>query len=127
MYISFLVHPVATINPKSLSVDIAKPALFTCKVYGFPKPHVSWMKNGEEIGQNPQYNTSRFYGNGSNLIWYNDLEIENVKRDDTANYSCFLRTEAGTDIDDVLLVVLGTDFFTLLLNEPTQRHIKHEK
>ena len=81
------------------------------------------MKNGEEIGQNPQYNTSRFYGNGSNVIWYNDLEIENIKRDDTANYSCFLRNEAGTDIDDVLLVVLGK-FFILLPNEPIQKHIK---
>ena len=99
-------------------MDITKPAVFTCKVYGFPKPQVSWMKNGQEIGKNPHYNTSRFYGNGSNLIWYNDLKIENVKRNDTANYSCFLRNQAGTDIESVLLVVLGKCLFYYLMQSP---------
>ncbi len=73
------------------------------------------MKNGQEIGKNSHYNTSRFYGNGSNLMWYSDLDIENVTRDDTANYSCFLRNEAGTNIDDALLVVLGKFLFHYLV------------
>ena len=104
---SFLVRPVARIDLDPLSVNITEPVTFTCEVYGFPKPRASWMKNNLEIRNNSHYNTSSFYGNGSNLVWYSDLQIENVERDDTANYSCFLRNAAGTDIDDVLLVVLG--------------------
>jgi hypothetical protein len=98
---------VATIAPNSTSVEIGKSVVTTCKVYGFPEPRVSWLKNGQEISNNSRYNSSDVYGNGSNLIWYSDLQIEAVRRDDTANYSCYLKNAAGTDIDSVSLVVLG--------------------
>ena len=106
-FFSFLVRPVARIDPNSLSVNITEPVTFTCEVYGFPQPQVSWMKNRLEINNNFHYNTSSLYGNGSNLIWYSYLQIENVERDDTANYSCFLKNAAGTNIDNASLVVLG--------------------
>ena len=100
---------MATIAPTSTSVNIGNSVVTTCKVYGFPEPQVSWLKNGQEISftNNSRYNTSDVYGNDSNLIWYSDLQIEAVRRDDTANYSCFLKNAAGTDIDSVSLVVLG--------------------
>ena len=98
---------MAKIDPDSLSVNITKPVTFTCTVYGFPKPQVSWMKNSLEIRNNSHYNTSSFYGNGSSLTWYSNLQIENVERHDTASYSCFLKNAAGIDIDDASLVVLG--------------------
>ena len=106
-FFSFLVRPVARIDPNSLSVNITEPVTFTCEVYGFPQPQVSWMKNSLEIKNNFHYNTSSLYGNGSNLIWYSYLQIENVERDDTANYSCFLKNAAGTNIANASLVVLG--------------------
>jgi hypothetical protein len=98
---------MATIAPNSTSVNFGNSVVMTCKVYGFPEPQISWLKNGQEISNNLRYNTSNVYGNGSNLIWYSDLQIETVRRDDTANYSCFLKNAAGTDIDILSLVVLS--------------------
>ena len=102
----FLVHPQARIMSKVTTVEIARPVNLTCKVYGFPKPEVSWMKDGQKIENDTHYNIS-FYGNQSSLEWYSDLQIENVRRDDTANYTCFLRNRVGTDDATVSLLVLG--------------------
>ena len=102
----FLVRPQATVISNITTVKIARPVTLTCKVYGFPKPEVSWMKHGQKIENDTHYNIS-FYGNQSSLEWYSDLEIENVRRNDTANYKCFLRNRAGTDDATVSLVVLG--------------------
>ena len=100
---------MATIAPTSTSVKIGNSVVMTCKVYGFPEPQVSWLKNGQAISftNNSRYNSSVVYGNGSNLIWYSNLQIGTVKRDDNASYSCSLKNAAGTDIDSVSLVVLG--------------------
>ena len=98
---------MARIDPTSTSVEIGNSVIMTCKVYGFPEPQVSWLKNGQEISNNSRYNTSDVYGNGSNLIWFSDLQIGTIRRDDTASYSCFLKNAAGTDIDSASLVVLG--------------------
>ena len=116
----FLVRPVATIDPKSTTnVNIGKSVIFTCKVYGFPKPQISWRKNGQEMGNNSRY-TTNVYGNGPNLIWYSNLEIKTAVRNDTANYSCFLRNAAGTDIDGISLVVLGKDSFNYVMQQVTK-------
>ncbi|XP_028394789.1 hemicentin-1-like [Dendronephthya gigantea] len=104
------VRPVATITvtPNTKRVKIEKPVLFTCTVYGFPRPQVSWMKNKEQLTRNnSRYSISFPQRNISNLIsWFSYLEIKNLTRNDSANYSCFLRNDAGTDIDHVSLVVL---------------------
>ncbi|XP_028410342.1 uncharacterized protein LOC114532921 [Dendronephthya gigantea] len=104
------VRPIATIavTPNTKRVKIEKPVLFTCTIYGFPRPQVSWMKNKEELTRNnSRYSISFPQRNISNLIsWFSYLEIKNLTRNDSANYSCFLRNDAGTDIDHVSLVVL---------------------
>ena len=92
--------------PNSINVTIARLVTLICEVNGFPKPEVSWMKNGQKIENNAHYNVT-LYGNQSILTWYSNLGIENVRRNDTANYTCFLRNAAGIDEDNVLLVVLG--------------------
>ena len=107
-FFSALVRPVAKIRPNgTVSVCIEQAVNFTCQVYGFPKPVVAWMKDGQDITDNVQYNISIHYGTGSDLSWYSDLRIEKVARSDTANYTCFLKNPAGRDMDDVSLVVLG--------------------
>ena len=87
-------------------MTIARPVTLTCEVNGFPKPEVSWMKDGQKIENDTYYNIS-LYGNQSILTWYSNLGIQNVRRNDTANYTCFLRNAAGIEEDNVLLVVLG--------------------
>lgn len=105
-FVYFLVRPRATILSNTLKVSITRPVNLTCKVYGFPKPEVSWLKDGQKIENDNHYNIS-LYGNRSNLTWYSNLRIENTRRNDTANYTCFLRNAAGTDEDIVSFVVLG--------------------
>ena len=94
--------------------EIAGPVDLTCKVYGFPKPEVSWMKDGQKIENDTHYNIS-FYGNQFSLEWYSDLQIANARRNDTANYTCFLRNRAGTDDATVSLVVLGKITHSVLM------------
>ena len=102
----FSVRPRATIFTNIPNVKITRPVNLTCTAYGFPKPEVSWMRNGQKIENDNHYDIS-LYGNQLNLTWYSNLGIENARRNDTANYTCFLRNAAGTDEDNVSLVVLG--------------------
>ena len=87
-------------------MTIARPVTLTCEVDGFPKPEVSWMKNGQKIENYTHFNITS-HGNQSILTWYSNLGIQNVRRNDTANYTCSLRNAAGIDEDNVLLVILG--------------------
>ena len=108
LFVSALVRPVAKIRPNgTVSACIEQAVNFTCQVYGFPKPLVTWMKDGQDITDNMHYNISILYGTGSDLSWYSDLRIQKVARNDTAKYTCFLKNPAGRDMDDVSLVVLG--------------------
>lgn len=95
------------INETSVNVFIRQTVIIICKVYGFPRPRVTWLKNGEEISDNSHYNTSKFSGNSFNSTSLSFLKVEAARRNDSANYTCLVRNAAGSDHDMVSLVVLG--------------------
>ena len=69
-----------------------------------------WFKNGDPIKPGPKVD----YRIENSKI-FSTLAIERISRTDNGNYTCLVKNVAGTDSQNVLLIVKGKDSITLKL------------
>ncbi len=74
-----------------------------CQVSGFPLPNVTWLKNDSLIQNGSRYTNKNYYNKLPNNIntfmlvqteipvVFSILQIKELKREDTSNYSCNAR------------------------------------
>ena len=105
-----IVRPIAIARPPVTQLKLGRSVNLTCVVYGFPRPKVSWEKNGKKINHTGERYGIYWNKTGGELKWHSKLEIMNLERNDNGSYSCLLENEAGTDQTSFSLVVLGTTF-----------------
>lgn len=74
------------------------------KVSGFPKPDVTWYKNGEKITSSTKF--SIIYEENTSVITINSLE-----RSDTGKYVVEAKNNAGVASVELNLNVIGEDYF----------------
>ncbi|XP_033885551.3 hemicentin-1-like isoform X1 [Acipenser ruthenus] len=81
------VAPAIQDGPQTVAAHIDKPAVLECIVSGFPKPRITWRKDGAILaGNNPRYSFSE---DGS-------LHIHSAQVTDTGRYLCMATNPAGT-------------------------------
>ena len=80
--------PLVISHLKSRAVAVSTTAKLTCNVTG-PSVMVRWLKNGNPIEINPS--KYKFF-NSEGLL---SLEILNVEKKDTAEYTCFVKNKNG--------------------------------
>lgn len=83
-----------------LSVESGSPIVLEATYTGTPPISVSWMKNEFPLSQSP--NCSITMTEKSTILEILDSTVE-----DYAQYSCLIENEAGQDICDALVSVLG--------------------
>jgi len=84
-------HPPAiteTVNGRNLTIK--------CRVFGAPKPHVTWIKEGREL------TGGRFFINETG-----DLHIEGVTFADAAQYTCHASNKLGSESANGMVMVKG--------------------
>lgn len=107
------------------SVETGSPVVLEATFTGTPPISVSWMKNEFPLSQS--HNCSITMTEKSTI-----LEITESTIEDYAQYSCLIENEAGQDICEALVSVLGVfnspSFcccLFLLLKPPLQVHVIH--
>ena len=105
-FLFFLVPPKALISPNvSVEKEIGHSIRLTCHVHGFPKPDVVWRKDGTMIPKGHYTFLDTEVEDEIRKSSY--LEIPTTLRNDTGNYSCFLKNIAGSDEAYVVVTILG--------------------
>lgn len=91
------------------SVETGSPIVLEATFTGTPPISVSWMKNEYALEQSPSCSITM---TEKSTI----LEILESTVEDYAQYSCLIENEAGQDICDALVSVLGVvSHFTIFL------------
>ncbi|XP_055516059.1 hemicentin-1-like [Leucoraja erinacea] len=92
------VTPTVKSGSPTLAIFINQPALLECEVHGYPKPTVTWRKDGSLLSpENPRFD---FLPNGS-------LRIPSVQVFDAGRYLCSASSAVGSDQHWIELQVLG--------------------
>ncbi|XP_054713433.1 cell adhesion molecule Dscam2-like [Uloborus diversus] len=73
----------AKIDPESQTLDVGKMATLSCRVMGHPVHSVLWLKNGRTL----------VTGGSVNLVSRDILQINPVRREDSAMYQCFVSND----------------------------------
>ena len=68
-----------------------------CPVTGVPTPSVTWKKDGAEITAGMEYSVTRD----------NSLVIEGATAEDSAKYTCRVKSVSGTDEESSVVKILG--------------------
>ena len=81
-----------------------KPLTLNCDINGFPRPKITWLKDGHEIDKN-RHHDYEFENDGS------VLSIESVEQKDRGVYVCKAVNEIGSSNKHFIVTVLSkTDF-----------------
>lgn len=95
--------PRFTSKMKPLEVSEGEEAKFVCLISGYPKPTITWSKDGEPISEGRRYLTD------SSLVQCN-FTILGSKLEDEGIYKCVLHNELGTasTTADLTVIQRGT-------------------
>ncbi|XP_078498867.1 hemicentin-1 [Lissotriton helveticus] len=98
--IDLQVHVPPSISPgaSNITVTVNVQATLPCETTGFPKPEVSWTKNGRLFNIDQNQNLYRLLSSGSLVIISPTVE-------DTGVYECVAINEAGEDQISIDLTV----------------------
>ncbi|XP_061774411.1 obscurin-like protein 1 isoform X1 [Nerophis ophidion] len=94
--------PRFLIKPLSTRVGRGEDAVFSCKLWGNPRPEVTWEKDGRklsEIFESTHYSVS--YQDGG---WF-QLKISKTRAPDGGVYTCKARNESGEALAGAVLLV----------------------
>ena len=92
------VPPTIEDGPKEVKATVNTRTLLMCETLGLPDPVITWEKDGEIIPNNGlRY---RMHRAGS-------LEFSAVKVEDSGDYKCTAKNEAGSESRTVRLDVQG--------------------
>jgi len=86
-----------------------------CKVAGYPKPIITWKKDGQLIPESNEFNsveTSQLDSSGDNEV-LSVLTIMNITSSSVGQYSCVASSLEGTDQKDVLVAFPSSDRIVL--------------
>uniref|UniRef100_A0A915DZZ9 Uncharacterized protein n=1 Tax=Ditylenchus dipsaci TaxID=166011 RepID=A0A915DZZ9_9BILA len=86
--------PTFTIVPRDETTQETSDAEFECVAEAFPKPRITWFKNGEVIVPSEYF-----------VIGSNKLKIFGLVRDDQGVYSCLADNEVGSAQAQAQLIV----------------------
>ncbi|XP_072152438.1 neogenin isoform X4 [Bemisia tabaci] len=113
---SSLMAPVFIATPRSSTAIEGDTVTFECAANGFPRPHITWLKDGVTIDLADLDSTFSTTGSGS-------LQISKVKEEDQGNYVCrATNKEDLADISATLDVQVPPRF-----NQEPSTKIAHEK
>lgn len=90
--------PIFVMRMRDRRVQVSYPVRLTCQVKGYPKPNITWTKNGL-----PVFNDRKhiIYDDG----YYNTLEISKTSLDDCGTYSAIAKNELGSVSCNCSLIV----------------------
>ena len=91
--------------PDTLKVAEGKTAVITCRVFGAPKPKITWRKDGEVIS-----------GGHYTILKNGDLEIRSANQVDAGIYTC----DAENVVEGVKRFVSPTGRCKLIVRRPTE-------
>ncbi|XP_061102977.1 protogenin A-like [Conger conger] len=84
--------------PESLTRPRAGTARFVCQAEGVPLPHITWLKNGEEV-----------HSNGRIKMYSSKLVINQIIPEDDAIYQCLAENEQGSVLSTARLIVVMSE------------------
>ncbi|XP_061630707.1 protogenin B-like [Phyllopteryx taeniolatus] len=92
------VPPSIVEKPESQTRPRAGTARFMCQAEGVPPPHISWLKNGEEV-----------HLNGRIKMYNSKLVITQIIPEDDAIYQCIAESEQGSVLSLARLIVVMSE------------------
>ncbi|XP_028285781.1 protogenin B-like [Parambassis ranga] len=96
--LTVLVPPNIVERPESQTRPRAGTARFMCQAEGVPTPHISWLKNGEEV-----------HLNGRIKMYNSKLVITQIIPEDDAIYQCMAESEQGSVLSLARLIVVMSE------------------
>ncbi|KAM3869677.1 protogenin B-like [Diretmus argenteus] len=96
--LTVLVPPSIVERPESQTRPRAGTARFMCQAEGAPTPHISWLKNGEEV-----------HLNGRIKMYNSKLVITQIIPEDDAIYQCVAESEQGSVMSMARLIVVMSE------------------
>ncbi|KAJ8247871.1 hypothetical protein GJAV_G00251520 [Gymnothorax javanicus] len=84
--------------PESLTRPRAGTARFVCQAEGVPLPHITWLKNGEEV-----------HSNGRIKMYNSKLVINQIIPEDDAIYQCLAENVQGSVLSTARLIVVMSE------------------
>ena len=103
----YVVDPPTVSRASNVAAVRGQSARLNCTVSGFPRPQITWKRNGRPI-----VGVTTKYAVGS---IGDTLEINNVQLDDAGSYDCFAVNRGGNDTGSATLDVLCTAFVLFFL------------
>ena len=93
-----------------MEVEIGSSAVFTCVFFGFPKPNVTWFKDGHDlmlVVPGLRYETIE-NATDVKFQWKSYLRINITQRNDSGTYHCVAKNVAGVGVSTTsVLKILG--------------------
>lgn len=86
MIFSFLVEPIFTVQPESVTIQPGESTKLECVAVGSPQPEITWFKEDLEIKS-----SGRIHISSDATI----LELQNAKTSDSGLYICEARNVQG--------------------------------
>ncbi|XP_022611930.1 protogenin B-like [Seriola dumerili] len=96
--LTVLEPPSIVERPESQTRPRAGTARFMCQAEGVPPPHISWLKNGEEV-----------HLNGRIKMYNSKLVITQIIPEDDAIYQCMAESEQGSVLSLARLIVVMSE------------------
>uniref|UniRef100_A0A8C4SU32 Obscurin-like protein 1 n=1 Tax=Erpetoichthys calabaricus TaxID=27687 RepID=A0A8C4SU32_ERPCA len=95
-------RPSFLIKPLSARVGRGEDAVFSCKLWGKPRPEVIWHKDGKKL--NDIFESSHFSVSHQDGGWF-QLKIFQTRAPDGGVYTCLARNEFGEALAGAVLLV----------------------
>ncbi|XP_072768090.1 obscurin-like protein 1 [Nerophis lumbriciformis] len=94
--------PRFLIKPLSTRVGRGEDAVFSCKVWGNPRPEVTWEKDGRKLSE--IFESTHFSVSYQDGGWF-QLKISKTRAPDGGVYTCKARNEFGEALAGAVLLV----------------------
>uniref|UniRef100_A0A8C9FJV1 Ig-like domain-containing protein n=1 Tax=Pavo cristatus TaxID=9049 RepID=A0A8C9FJV1_PAVCR len=90
-------RPRITSEPQDVDVTSGNTVYFTCRAEGNPKPEIIWLRNKTPLPSDPRITITPSGG----------LYIQNVKQEDSGEYTCFATNSIGNIHATAYIIVQG--------------------
>lgn len=99
--VDVLYPPMVKLFHESISQYRFKDVVLICNIYGNPKGHEKWFRNGEEIHTNWKYKVENYTDEEGR--WTTSLLIRYLDKNDFGEYICHVASRLGSDSASVQL------------------------
>ncbi|MGH0116900.1 UNVERIFIED_CONTAM: hypothetical protein FKN15_040889 [Acipenser sinensis] len=119
--------PHFLIKPLSVRVSRSEDAVFSCKLWGKPRPEIIWEKDGKKL--NDIFESAHFSIGHQDGGWF-QLKIFQTRAPDAGVYTCRARNEHGEALAGAVLLVdagPGHEEEAMTCNGYVNGHWKHHQ